>query len=89
MWSFTQSRVVLGRELMRFQGLNPPGEVMDTYDEVKLGNLAGNAFAGNVMLAVVMSVLVSLRFASPSEAEEENQVHDMLEDLARLRGAPE
>ena len=46
-------------------------------------------FAGNVMLAVVMSVLVSLRFASPSEAEEENQVHDMLEDLARLRGAPE
>ena len=46
MWSFTQSRLVLGRELMRFQGLNPPGEVMDTYDEVKLGNLAGNACLG-------------------------------------------
>ncbi|CAK9118311.1 unnamed protein product, partial [Durusdinium trenchii] len=75
-WTFLRQRLVLGRELMMFQGHSVSADCDLT--EAQLGNMAGNAFAGNVVIAVVTAVLGSLRFVSESEDEETNSILDLV-----------
>lgn len=43
-WSFQRQRPLLGRELLRCQGLCYPAHALDPFTESQLGQLAGNAF---------------------------------------------
>ncbi|CAE8715348.1 unnamed protein product, partial [Polarella glacialis] len=61
------------RENLRFQGLNFKDDVLDRFTEQDLGNLAGNAFAGTVMLAVLIAVFSSLEFRTESDAERDGK----------------
>lgn len=42
-WSFQRQRPLLGRELLRCQGLSYHSEVLEPFSESQLTNLAGNA----------------------------------------------
>ena len=42
-WTFQRQRLILGRELLRMQGLGFPDDVLDSMTENQLGDMAGNA----------------------------------------------
>lgn len=46
LWSFQHNRLLLGRELLRSQGLSFEPDMLAEYSESQLGNLAGNAWFG-------------------------------------------
>ena len=46
LWSFQHNRLLLGRELLRLQGLSFEPDMLGEYSESQLGNLAGNAWFG-------------------------------------------
>lgn len=125
-WSFQRQRPLLGRELLRCQGLCYHATALEPFTESQLGQLAGNAFlnwincgdgdsdshifsfgwicicnwyalvwtlrlvdswtvcfefqrfAGNVILAVVMGTLASIRYTTPSEKSENEDIADMV-----------
>ena len=83
-WSFQRQRPLLGRELLRCQGLCYHATVLEPFTESQLGQLAGNAFAGNVILAVDMGVLASIRYTTPSEKSENEDIADMVAGLGRI-----
>ncbi|CAK9069202.1 unnamed protein product [Durusdinium trenchii] len=85
-WSYVRQRLVLGRELMTLQGHTPLNDDANIdegkpFSESLLGNLAGNAFAGNVLCAVIMSVLCSIRYVTVSEFDETDEIMDLVSQL--------
>ncbi|CAE8588694.1 unnamed protein product, partial [Polarella glacialis] len=77
-FDYNNMRFLLGRENLRFQGLNFKDDVLDRFTEQDLGNLAGNAFAGTVMLAVLIAVFSSLEFRAESDAERDGKTDNIL-----------
>ena len=43
MWNFKSQRPLLGRELLRLQGLSYDADIIEDFPESQLGDLAGNA----------------------------------------------
>ncbi|CAK9077283.1 unnamed protein product [Durusdinium trenchii] len=80
-WSFAKQRPLLGRELLRCQGHSYDHDFLSSFTESQLGNLAGNAFAGNVIVAVVLAVMCSLRYSSESEMSEAEDIRKMVQSL--------
>lgn len=80
-WSFTRQRMILGRECLLMQGQSLYEETESSFSEHQLQDLAGNAFAANVVLAVLISIMGSLRHASPSEAEENDEINDLVDRM--------
>ncbi|CAK9071499.1 unnamed protein product, partial [Durusdinium trenchii] len=80
-WSFAKQRPLLGRELLRCQGHSYDHDFLSSFTESQLGNLAGNAFAGNVIVAVVLAVMCSLRYSSESEMSEAEDIRQMVQSL--------
>lgn len=83
-WSLKRNRLLLGREALAIQGHPACHSVLDELEmtEGNFQDLAGNSFSGNVILAVIMAILCSLRFNSPSEAEENEDIHHMLSAMS-------
>ena len=48
LWNFQHNRLLLGRELLRLQGLSFPDAMLGEYSEPQLENLAGNACFGSI-----------------------------------------
>ena len=44
-------------------------------------------FSGNVILAVIFSILASLRYYSPSELSENDFLNEIVSDLSNLGGS--
>lgn len=66
-WTFGRQRLLLGRELLRCQGLSYHDDVLNEYPESKLCNLAGNAcfdFTWNVLAGLVWFDLFGLCLVS-------------------------
>ena len=45
-WSFDRQRLVLGREMLRIQGMSFADNILDHFTESQLGDLAGNSPPG-------------------------------------------
>ena len=63
-------RPLLGREALTLQGFmwQQQPEKMASYSDAFLMDLSGNAFAGNVVLAVMLSSFMAMPWARDSEA---------------------
>ena len=129
MWSFAKQRPLLGREMLRLQGMSFAADDIDgEYSEHQLSDLAGNAFltwipakswilnlnwiqfccwlalrfsfshrephesqlsllvlhlrfSGNVILAVVFSILTSIQYYTDAEVKENDLMLDMVQGL--------
>ena len=70
-WLGNQKRVVLGRELLSLQGFpwqKLPLNHMATFSESLLGDLAGNAYSGTVVLALVCNIFAQVEWrVGPSQ----------------------
>lgn len=77
-WSFSRQRLLLGSELLRLQGQVP---AEGAWSQTHYTDLAGNAFAGNVISALIMAILSSLRFSTESEQEENSEIEQMVSAL--------
>ncbi|CAE8602757.1 unnamed protein product [Polarella glacialis] len=71
-----------GRELLRVQGLDYDADLLDTFSERGLTDLAGNAFASTCILTSVIAVRSTMEFETPSEAEEHIAIDDLLNEIA-------
>ncbi|CAK9071761.1 unnamed protein product, partial [Durusdinium trenchii] len=81
LYSFLRGRLVLGRESLRLQGHGWDPRHLMLYSESNLQDLAGNSFSANVIMAVIAAVLCSLRFVSESEAEENDDISEMVRQM--------
>ena len=59
-WSFKKQRLLLGRELIRLQGLSFPPRMLDQFSESCLGDMAGNAPFGLIVNVLVPTPYLGL-----------------------------
>ncbi|CAE8670901.1 unnamed protein product [Polarella glacialis] len=83
LWHVPSQRLVLGRELLRFQGLRYPEMFLDKCSEGLLGDLAVNAFAATCCLAAMLAILTSMEFETTSENEENDDISALLGMMSR------
>ena len=65
------ARPLLGREMMCLQGFNMSEADVEGTTDANLADLAGNAFCGSVVAAILSSLFVSVPWTSVEEAEAE------------------
>ncbi|CAE7208709.1 unnamed protein product [Symbiodinium microadriaticum] len=80
-WSFRRQRKLLGAELLRLQGMSFGRSVYEQFTDAQLSDLAGNAFAANVAMAVIMAALCAIHLSSASDVEEAKEIDSMVADL--------
>lgn len=84
LFSFERNRLVLGRELLRYQGLFYPRSLLNNFSEAQLGNLAGNACSSTVQGSILMAMLAALALSTDSEEEETQGIGDLLSRLGQI-----
>ncbi|CAE8725388.1 unnamed protein product [Polarella glacialis] len=78
LWHVPNQRLVLGLELLRFQGLRYPDLFFDKFSEGLLGDLAGDAFAATCCFAVMLAILTGMEFETTSETENNDDIAALL-----------
>ena len=85
-WSLSRQRLVTGVELMALQGLDFVADRVEM-SSMQLADLAGNAFSGPTVLAVLMSAIFArkssqeIREESNHAAREQEEINNDIGDL--------